>query len=89
MGRLRKHDKLVDFADTLKVLRNRLGEHKNDYVHESATLDLNIVFLDMKRTRWKEYEYIIQADPAELGPSSIDWYRSLAIGVVRRFRYWR
>ena len=29
----KNHDKLVDFADTLKVLRDRLGEHKNDYVY--------------------------------------------------------
>lgn len=29
----KKQDKLVDFADTLKVLRDRLGERKNDYVY--------------------------------------------------------
>lgn len=29
----KKQDKLVDFADTLKVLRDRLGESKNDYVY--------------------------------------------------------
>ena len=29
----KNHERLVDFADTLKVLRDRLGESKNDYVY--------------------------------------------------------
>ena len=26
------HSTLVDFADNLKILRDRLGDHKNDYI---------------------------------------------------------
>ncbi|MBI5004138.1 hypothetical protein HZC00_03520 [Candidatus Kaiserbacteria bacterium] len=29
----KNHDKLVDCASNLKILRDRLGEHRNDYVY--------------------------------------------------------